>query len=333
MSGSPDRATVPPVPKDTARMGWRSVLFGGGTFDVSGEHQNRRGWELFELGQKTFWDVPGVIAWDEPIHEDPEYAEAIAAMLGFLCPGEKAAVTAASCVSLMVRSEEAKFYFAEQSLEEAKHYDALRRIIPKITGRALDPPPVSVRLLYSFGVIDHSDVAFMMGNVNIIGEHLANQIFNKIKPVAKSDGVQHLLKMIGQDESRHIAAGRRFYPEVYGNYRRNRRKIMAKNLATVLLLGVAAYDLVNPMKKLGIDLADILHKMYDHYEDVVGGLPPFPEQAVLDAIVEHLRRNTPNGVAAISALTTEDGRVTPGRLYAAAEAMLRSPRAMRATFA
>ena len=36
-------------------------------------------------------------------------------------------------------------HFVEQSLEEAKHYDALRRVIPKITGRPLEPPPLSVR--------------------------------------------------------------------------------------------------------------------------------------------------------------------------------------------
>ena len=72
-------------------------------------------------------------------------------------PAEKAAVTGASLLSTKVRSEEAKFYFAEQALEEAKHYDALRRLIPKITGRPMPAPSAWVRLLYSFGVIDESD--------------------------------------------------------------------------------------------------------------------------------------------------------------------------------
>src|SRR5580704_10166761 len=151
------------APRDTASMGWRNVLFGGGVFDTSGEHPNQKGWDIFELGQKSFWAVPTAVAWDEPVREDPKYAESIAAMLGFLCPGEKAAVTGASYISTLVRSEEAKFYFAEQALEEAKHYDALRRLVPKITGRAMDPPPAMVRLLYTFGVLDRDDVAFMMG--------------------------------------------------------------------------------------------------------------------------------------------------------------------------
>ena len=77
-------------------------------------------------------------------------------------------------------SEEAKFYFAEQALEEAKHYDAMRRLVPKITGRPMEAPSPWVRLLYTFGVLERDDVAFMMGNINIIGEHLANQILHKV---------------------------------------------------------------------------------------------------------------------------------------------------------
>ncbi|HSO33100.1 MAG TPA: hypothetical protein VLT33_11290, partial [Labilithrix sp.] len=148
------------IQKDTASFSWKHVLFGGGVFDNTSAKQNKKGWEIFELGQRSFWAVPSAVAWDEPVREDPEYAEPIAAMLAFLCPGEKTAVTGASYISTMVRTEEAKFYFVEQALEEAKHYDALRRLIPKITGRPLGEPSPAVRALYSFGVLDRTDVAF-----------------------------------------------------------------------------------------------------------------------------------------------------------------------------
>src|SRR5277367_5194496 len=267
------------LPRDTASMGWRNVLFGGGLFDTSGEHPNKKGWEIFELGQKSFWAVPTAVAWDEPVREDPENAEAIAAMLAFLCPGEKAAVTGASLISTLVRTEEAKFYFAEQALEEAKHYDALRRLIPKITGRAMEPPSFWVRVLYSFGVVNRDDVAFMMGNINIIGEHLANQIFHKVNHVAKDPTVQKVLALIGRDESRHIAAGQRFFGEVYGDLKKRRNTILAKNLATTIILAAASYELVNPMRALDIDLAEVMDAMYQHYQDVTSGLPAFPEQS------------------------------------------------------
>lgn len=319
----------PAAVRDTASMSWRHILLGGGLFDTSGEHPNKKGWEIYELGQKSFWAVPTAIAWDEPVREDPEYAESIAAMLGFLCPGEKAAVTGASLLSTRVKSEEAKFYFAEQALEEAKHYDALRRLIPKITGRPMQTPSPWVRLLYSFGVVDEDDPAFMMASINIIGEHLANQIFHQINHVAKDPTVRKVLALIGKDESRHIAAGQRFFVEVYPHLRRNRAEIMAKHLATTIVLLIAAYDLVQPMAKLEIDLAKVLDEMYTHYEEVLGTLPPFPEQAIRDALMKRLRKQTPKTIANVKAVTTADGRVDVKRLVAMCSRALVSPRALR----
>jgi hypothetical protein len=327
------KARGPGVQKDTASISWRHVLFGGGTFDVSSPRANKKGWEIFELGQRSFWAVPTAVAWDEPVREDPEHAEHIAAMLTFLCPGEKAAVTGASLISTLVPSEEAKFYFAEQALEEAKHYDALRRLIPKITGRPMDAPSIWVRLLYSFGVVNRDDVAFMMGNINIIGEHLANQIFHRVNHVAKDPMVRQILALIGRDESRHIAAGQRFFCEVFDDFAKNRHRIMAKNLATCMVLGIAAHDLVGPMRAMKIDLESIMEAMYRHYHEVTSGLPAFPEQAVIETLLAHLRRNTPRAIRTIGAMTTDNGEVDVRRLVAACEQALSSPRALRDLFA
>ncbi len=317
------------VERDTATFSWRSVLLGGGIFDTSGEHPNKKGWEIFELGQKSFWAVPTAIAWDEPVREDPKYKEPIAAMLSFLCPGEKAAVTGASYVSTLVKSEEAKFYFVEQALEEAKHYDALRRLIPKITGRPMEPPTPWVRLLYSFGVVDRDDVAFMMGNINIIGEHLANQILHKINHVAKDENVRKILALIGKDESRHIGAGQRFFPEVYPEFKARRAQILAKNVATTIILACAAYDLVGPLKVLDIDLSKVMDAMYQHYEDVTGALPPFPEHALRDTIVGIVRRGTPRVIRTLEQSTDATGHVELRRFVQACEEAIRSPRALR----
>ncbi len=316
-------------PRDTASMGWKNVLFGGGVFDVTGEHPNQKGWDIFELGQKSFWAVPTAVAWDEPVREDPRYAEPIAAMLSFLCPGEMAAVTGASYISNLVKSEEAKFYFAEQALEEAKHYDALRRLIPKITGRPMPPPTRWVRLLYSFGVVDRDDVAFMMGSINIIGEHLANQIFHKINHVSVDPTVRKILALIGRDESRHIAAGQRFFGEVWNDFKKNRHQILAKNLATTIVLAIAAHDLVNPMRALKIDLTEVMEAMYVHYQDVTSELPGFPEQAMLEALLNHLRKSTPRTIRAIASVTDDHGNVEMKKLLRACEAAIRSPRALR----
>ena len=319
--------------RDTASMSLRHVLFGGGAFDNSGDHPNKKGWDIFELGQKSFWAVPTAIPWDEPIREDPQYGDHIAAMLGFLCPGEKAAVTGASYISTLVKSEEAQFYFAEQALEEAKHYDAMRRLIPKITGRPLTEPTPWVRLLYSFGVVNRDDVAFMMGNINIVGEHLANQILHKFNHVAVDPSTRKIIALIGRDESRHIGAGQRFFPEVYPEFRKNRQRIMAKNLATSVILAIAGHDLVGPMRALKIDLAEIMDKMYEHYKEVTDGLPAFPEQAILDLLFKLVRNATPVTIRGIGAITNDGGRIQTDRLVAMCEQALKSPRALRELFA
>jgi rubrerythrin len=321
------------IERDTATLDARHVLFGGGLFDVSSEHPNKKGWEIFELGQRSFWAVPTAVAWDEPVREDPEYADAIAAMLAFLCPGEKAAVTGASLISTLVKTEEAKFYFVEQALEEAKHYDALRRLIPKITGRPMEPPSFFVRALYSFGVVNKDDVAFMMGNINIIGEHLANQIFHKVNHVAKDPIVRQVLALIGRDESRHIAAGQRFFGEVYPEYKKNHKRILAKNLATAMLLALAAHDLVGPMRQMDISLEGIFQAMYDHYEEITGSLPAFPEQALLEQMMKLLRVATPATIRTIAAMTNASGEVDVARLVGACERVIQSPRALRELFA
>jgi len=321
------------VARDTATMSLKHVVLGGGVFDNTGEHPNKKGWDIFELGQKSFWAVPTAIDWSVPVREDPEYAESIAAMLAFLAPGEKAAVHGASMISISVQSEEAKFYFVEQALEEAKHFDALRRLYGKIMGKPLGEPSAAIRMLYSFGVVDPDDVAFMMGSINVIGEHLANQIFHQINHVAKDETVRKVLALIGKDESRHIAAGQRFFPEVYSQFRKNRHRIFAKNLATTIVLLAAGYELVNPMKKLDIDLAKILDAMYAHYQEVTGDLPAFPEQGIYEFLLERLRKQTPIAVSVVHKVTGAGGKLDGKKLVHLCEAAIKSPRALRQLFA
>jgi hypothetical protein len=144
--------------------------------------------------------------------------------------------------------------------------------------------------------------------------------------------VQKLLALIGRDESRHIAAGQRFFGEVFPEFKRNRHTIMAKNLATTILLAIAAHDLVGPMRAMKISLEDILDAMYRHYGEVTAGLPAFPEQALLDAVLKLLRTTTPAVIKSIGAMTTDEGDLEMRRLVAACERAISSPRALRDLF-
>src|SRR5205807_1237075 len=111
--------------------------------------------------------------------------------------------------------------------------------------------------------------------------------------------------------------------------KKRRNEILAKNVATTVILAIASYELVNPMRTLKIDLAEVMDAMYAHYQDVTSGLPPFPEQGMRDALLGMVRKNTPRTIRAISALTNEDGNLELGRFVAMCGAAVKSPRALR----
>jgi hypothetical protein len=150
-----------------------------------------------------------------------------------------------------------------------------------------------------------------------------------VNHVAIDPSTRKLLALIGKDESRHIAAGQKFFIEVFPEYERNHRKIMAKNLATSIVLAFATYDLVNPMRALNVDLIEIMDAMYKHYSDVTNGLPAFPEQAILEKIVTHLRKQTPITIARIQKATDESGKIDAKKLVAMCEEAIKSPRMLR----
>lgn len=317
-----------PTARDTASISTWSVLTGGGLFDVTFDLPNRDGWELYHVGQRKFWPVEDAIDWTEPFDEDPDVARAAGAMLGFLCPGEKAAVTGASMMSLRVRSEEAKLYFAEQALEEAKHYEALRLLVPAMTRQPFPETTVWIRALYSYGVIDPNDLAFMMGNINIVGEHIANQVFRAIRPRVRDPKTLKVLALIGQDESRHIAAGKRFFAAECGELLRwNATRIARKNATTAVLLLLATYHLVGPMRTLEIDLGEVMTSMYEHYDEVTGGHRGVPG-AFLTALLRVLQRATPAVIHALGAVESDDGGIDFDRISGLVDRIMRSPRAL-----
>jgi hypothetical protein len=312
--------------RDTASISSWSIARGGGLFDMSFERPNKDGWHVYEAGQRQFWAVEEQIDWNAPIHEDPDVARHAAAMLAFLCPGEQAAVTGASMMSLRVKTEEAKFYFAEQALEEAKHFEALRRLVPAMTGEPFPAPNVWVRALYSYGVIDPDDLPFMMGNINVVGEHLANQIFRKIKPALKDEKSLKVLNLIGKDESRHIAAGERFFPAECGPaLARYATTIARKNATTAVLLLLATYHLVGHMEALEIDLGDVMSRMYEHYDSVTGTHRGI-SSAFLTALIRVMKRFTPAVIHVVGDVTDEDGAFSFEKITGLAEKIAASPR-------
>jgi len=106
-----------------------------------------------------------------------------------------------------------------------------------------------------------------------------------------------------------------------------------KNMATTIILAIAGADLVGPMKKLDIDLAEIMDAMYQNYENVTGGLPAFPDQVIFETVLDVVRKTTPASIRTIQHMTNDDGQFDMPRFLSACEHVMRSPRALRRLFA
>jgi hypothetical protein len=73
--------------------------------------------------------------------------------------------------------------------------------------------------------------------------------------------------------------------------------------------------------------------MYQHYEEVTGDLPAFPEQAIYDSLITMIRKSTPSTVNVVHKLTGEGGRLDAKKLVWLCESAIKSPRALRQLFA
>ncbi len=73
--------------------------------------------------------------------------------------------------------------------------------------------------------------------------------------------------------------------------------------------------------------------MYEHYQEVTGDLPAFPEQGIYDFSLTMLRKGTPSTIAVVHKVTGDGGRIDAKRLVHMCEAAIKSPRALRELFA
>ena len=67
--------------------------------------------------------------------------------------------------------------------------------------------------------------------------------------------------------------------------------------------------------------------------NVTGGFAAFPDGALFEAVLRHLRKKTPQVIRTISAMTDESGEIDGGRVLALCSEAARSPRALLRIFA
>jgi hypothetical protein len=88
---------------------------------------------------------------------------------------------------------------------------------------------------------------------------------------------------------------------------------------------MAAHHLVGPLAALDIDLADVMQKMYEHYDEVTGTHRGV-SSAFLTVLIKFMKVLTPRVIHVVGDVTNHDGQFDFEKISGLAEKIATSPR-------
>ena len=236
--------------------------------------QNLR--KLYEKGKTAQWNVSTDLDWStdvdlekELFQPDPAVAEedwfkklnkreknrlvieTNTQTLSQFLHGEQGALIATSQLVSSVPNIDAKFYAATQVMDEARHVEAFERYVREKTNGAYEITISLFSLLKAITEESRWDFKFL--GMQLLVEGLALAAFINMINRCNEPLLKKLLRLVVQDEARHVAYGvlslRHHYDEMSEKERLERQEFVYE--ATILmrdrLFNTAAYE------KLGID--------------------------------------------------------------------------------
>jgi hypothetical protein len=119
--------------------------------------------------------------------------------------GEQGALIAASQLIAAVPDIDAKFYAATQSMDEARHVEVFGRYLREKLGKQYEVTQNLFNLLQAITMESRWDFKFL--GMQLIVEGLALTAFMALAKRCKEPLLKYLIRMVLQDESRHVAYG------------------------------------------------------------------------------------------------------------------------------
>jgi P-aminobenzoate N-oxygenase AurF len=142
--------------------------------------------------------------------------------------GEQGALIAASQLISAVPSMDAKFYAATQSMDEARHVEVFSRYLHEKLGTQYEVTQNLFNLLQAITMESRWDFKFL--GMQLIVEGLALTAFMALANRCKEPLLKYLIRMVLQDESRHVAYGvlalKGFYSEMNEKDRLERQQFV-----------------------------------------------------------------------------------------------------------
>jgi len=242
---------------------------------------------LYAKGKEMQWDAASRIDWDQELTEDnpegmPEESLPIhmagcylkmsekekghvrkhfqAWQLSQFMQGEQGALICAAKIVTQVPDVDSKFYAATQTIDEARHVEAYRKLLTKFG--VSYPMTKPLQELIDQTLRDSRwDMTYL--GMQVVIEGLALAAFGQIRDYAQNELCAQVNAYVMQDESRHVAFGRLalrdYYPHLTEAERREREEFLLE--ASYLMRD--RFDAVELWQNLGLPIEECATAMYE----------------------------------------------------------------------
>jgi hypothetical protein len=187
---------------------------------------------LYEKAKESQWNAATYLAWDTPVDPQAENVadqlipifgtpmwqkldpkreipllrqHATSYLLSNFLHGEQGALLASSQIVCAVPSADAKLYAATQVIDEARHVEAYDRYLREKVELSYPISPHLRQLLDEILQERRWDMKYL--GMQILVEGLALAAFGLIAQTANEPLIKQIVRMIVQDEARHVAFG------------------------------------------------------------------------------------------------------------------------------
>jgi hypothetical protein len=242
---------------------------------------------LYAKGKEMQWDAANRIDWTQELDEDnpeqmPEESLPIhmagcylkmsdkekavvrrnfqAWQLSQFMQGEQGALICAAKIVTQVPDVDSKFYAATQTIDEARHVEAYRRLLTKF-GVAY-PMTKPLKELIDQTLRDSRwDMTYL--GMQVVIEGLALAAFGQIRDSAQNQLCAQVNAYVMQDESRHVAFGRLALRDYYPQLTQKERDEREQFLLEASHLMRDRFDAVELWQNLGLPIEECAKAMYD----------------------------------------------------------------------
>jgi len=241
---------------------------------------------LYSKGKQMQWDAETRIDWSQeldpinpqgmpdismPIHEAPCFQKMSekekgevrrhfqAWQISQFLQGEQGALICAAKIVMQAPDSDSKFYASTQTIDEARHVEAYKRLLEKF-GVAYPMTPPLKELIDQPLRDSRWDMTYL--GMQVVIEGLALAAFGTIRDLAQNELCRQVNAYVMQDESRHVAFGRLALRDFYPHLTSSERKEREEFLVEACYLMRDRFDAVEVWKNLGLPIEECAEAIY-----------------------------------------------------------------------